>query len=113
MTEAYTELSTDFTTADTEGPVSINFSGDRLELSFTNFRTPIQRVAYHDVRALSWIGWEDTSPAISPDRIYQVRGSRFLAPWERFSVGEVRFVHFKLGFNAQAKYLDVIATRME
>lgn len=113
MSEVYSELSATFTTADTISPVRISFSGDQLELEFAVFGTPSQRIVFHDVRAFSWDGWENTSPTISPDRIYQVTGSRFLAPWEQFSVGELRFRHFKLGFNAEGKYLDVIATRME
>jgi len=113
MPEAYTLLSTAFATADTVGPVSISFSRDKLVLEFANFSTPVRRVVFHDVRAFSWTGWDDASPEASPDGIYQVTGSRFLAPWERFSVGDLRFVHFKLGFNAEAKFLDIVATRME
>ena len=110
MSEVYSELSTNFTTADTVGPVHISFSGDQLEVEFAVYGTPKQRVVFHDVRAFAWTGWEDTSPAISPDRIYQVVGSRFLEP---YVVSTLRFIHFKLGFNAEGKYLDVVATRME
>lgn len=113
MSEVYSELFTTFTTADTVGPVRMSFLGDRLEVEFAVFGSPIQRIVFHDVRAFAWVGWEGTSSTISPDRVYQVRGSSFLAPWERFAVGELSFAHFKLGFNAEGKYLDVVATRME
>jgi hypothetical protein len=111
--EVYTELPTSFTTADTEGPVSIQFAGDELTVTFANFRTPLQTVVFHDVRAFSWTGWDDAPVAARPDSVYQLTGSAFLAPWERFSVGDLRFVHFKLGFNAEGKFLDIVATRME
>jgi hypothetical protein len=113
MSAVYSELETTFTTADTVGPVSISFSGAELTVTFANFRTPVQTVMFYDVRAFSWSGWDGTSPEISPDRIYVVSGSSFLAPWIEFSASGDQFVHFKLGFNAEGKYLDVIARRME
>ena len=113
MSEIYTELSPSFTTADTIGPVRISFAGDELSVEFAVFRSPIQKIVFRDARAFSWSGWEGTSPLISPDRIYQVSGSSFLEPWLSFSSNGLRFTHFKLGFNAEAKYLDVIATRVE
>jgi hypothetical protein len=113
MPEVFTELATSFTTADTEGPVTMWFSGDELVLEFANFGTPPQRIAFNDVRAFSWSGWENAPPEAFPDRIYRVTGTRFLAPWEKFSVRELRFAHFKLGFNAEGKFLDVVATGME
>jgi hypothetical protein len=113
MAEIYTELRTEFTTTDTEGPISIKFTGQQLYVTFGNFRGPVQTIAFHDVRVFSWNGWDDASPEANPDRIYQVTGSSFLAPWEHFSVGQLKFLHFKLGFNAEGKFLDVVATRME
>ena len=113
MPETYSELSTAFTTADTIGPVEIAFVSGQLHVMFTVYGSPVQEIVLYDVRAFSWSGWEDTSPAISPDRVYSVSGSRFLAHWESCAVGKFRFMHFKLGFNAEGRYLDVIATRME
>lgn len=113
MSEVYTELDTQFTTADTVGPVSISYLGGKLSVTFANFRTPIQTIVFHDTRAFSWNGWDGTSAEISPDRIYQVTGSALLAPWLRFSVRDAPFLHFKLGFNAEGKFLDVVATRMD
>ena len=112
MNETYTELATPFTTADTVGPVSVGYSGGKLTVTFANFRTPIQTIVFRDTRTFSWTGWDDAPEAI-PDRIYQVANSGFLAPWERFSVGGAPFLHFKLGFNAEGKFLDVVATKME
>ena len=113
MTEGYTELDTLFTTADTVGPVSMHFSGSELSVTFANFQTPMQTVIFHDVRVFTWTGWNDASADTSPDRVYQVTGSVLLAPWERFSVGNLPYLHFKLGFNAEGKFLDVVATRMD
>ncbi len=113
MAEIYTELTTTFTTADTEGPVTITFRANTVTVEFSNFRTPAQKVVLHDARAFSWIGWEGTSEKLSPDRIYRVDGSDLLIPWSSFAVKERPFLHFKLGFNAEGKFLDVIATRME
>jgi hypothetical protein len=112
MREVYKKLATSFTTADTEGPVSINFDGKELVVTFTNFRTPIQKVVFYDARAFSWTGWEDVSPEAEYDGVCEVTGSMFLEPWERFSVQGFPFVHFKLGFNACGMFLDVVATRM-
>lgn len=69
MSEEYSEVSPSFTTADTMGPVRMSFSADRLEVEFEVYGTPTQRIVFHDVRAFSWAGWEDTATAISPDRI--------------------------------------------
>ena len=113
MAEIYTELSTTFTTADTEGPVTITFRENALTVEFSNFRNAGQKVVFHDTRAFSWSGWDGTSEKLSPDRVYQVDGSALLAPWIGFAVQKRPFLHFQLGFNAEGKYLDVIATRME
>jgi hypothetical protein len=113
MAETYTELETTFTTADTEGHVAMILRENMLKIEFSNFRTPIQTVIFHHVRAFTWTGWEGTSEKISPDRIYQVAGSELLAPFTRFAVNGAPFLHFKLGFNAEAKFLDVVSTRME
>lgn len=113
MSEVYIELPAPFTTADTIGPVSISYSGDKLAVTFANYGTPVKTVVFHDVRAFSWTGWDDASPEASPDRVYRVEGSAFLAPWLRFSVGGVLFLHFKLGFVSEGKFLDIVVTRME
>ncbi len=113
MPETYSELATAFTTADTVGSVEIAFVNSQLHVRFAVYGSPSQEIVFYDVRAFSWSGWEDTSPSISPDRVYSVSDSKFLAPWESCAVSQTRFTHFKLGFNAEAKYLDVIATRME
>lgn len=112
MTEAYSELSTGFSTADTVGPIAVCFSGEVLHVDFEGVDGKKRRVLFSNVRAFAWSGWDATSPDASPDRIYQVRGSSLLAPWENVRVGEQRFVHYKLGFNAEGKYLDVVATSM-
>ena len=113
MAEVYTELTTSFTTADTTSPVSLAYDGRELVVSFTNHSTPVQRVVFSDVRAFSWVGWDDAPAGAAFDGACEVVGSQFLSPWERFSVGNLPFRHFKLGFNAEGKFLDVIATRME
>ncbi len=112
MAEVYIELSTAFTTADTIGPISVMFSDEKLTVTFSNFRTPVQAVIFHNVRAFSWNGWADASSGARPDSVYEVEGSEFLAPWNRFSVRSVPFRHYKLGFNAEGKFLDVVATHM-
>ena len=113
MIEVSAELLTPFTTADTIGPVSVSYSGDKLAVTFANHGTPVQTVEFSDVRAFSWTGWDDVPAEASPDRVYRVEGSAFLAPWQRFSVGGAPFIHFKLGFVSEGKFLDVVATRME
>lgn len=112
MAETYEELSTGFSTADTLGSIRICLNSDVLNVDFESSDGKRRRVIFSDVRAFAWNGWEGTSADISPDRIYQVGGSTFLAPWESFSVDGKRFVHYKLGFNAEGKYLDIIATSM-
>lgn len=112
MSESYIELSPPFTTADTEGPVRLSFDGSCLVAEFSNYKTSTQRLVFSDVRSFAWTGWEGTPTGISPDRIYEVKDSKMLAGFAGFLVGELSFRHFKLGFNAEAKYLDVIATTM-
>lgn len=113
MPEVHSELETSFTTADTEGPVEIHFSSGTLAVTFFNFRTPPQTVLFHHAREFSWTGWDHASQEAKPDSVYEVTGSKLLAPFERFAVEGRRFRHFRLGFNAEAKFLDVIATNME
>ena len=113
MPEAHTELETLFTTADTEGPISINFSEQTLSITFTNFRTPPQTLVFYHAREFSWTGWAHASADAKPDRVYEVTGSAFLAPFTTFAVEGRPFRHFRLGFNAVGKFLDVIATDME
>ncbi|MBL9200424.1 MAG: hypothetical protein JNL39_07950 [Opitutaceae bacterium] len=113
MGEVYIELPTAFTTADTVGPILMSFSGDKLTVTFANFRTPLHTVIFRNVRAFYWYGWESTSPEARPDRVYEVRDSEFLAPWTRFCVERTPFRHFKLGFNAEGKFLDVVATHLD
>lgn len=113
MAEVYTEIATSFTTADTTSPVSLAYDGRELIVSFTNYGTPLQVIVFSDVRAFAWTGWDDAPAEAAYDRVCEVTGSAFLAPWESFVVASLQFRHFKLGFNAEAKFLDVIATRME
>ena len=113
MSEVCTELATAFTTADTIGPVTVRYDGHQLVVSFANYGTPIQEVTFIDVRAFSWSGWDDAPAGAEFDGVCEVTGSRFLDPWTRFAVDGLPFRHFKFGFNAEAKFLDVIATRME
>ena len=113
MPETHTELETLFTTADTEGPISIHFSDQTLSITFANFRTPPQTVVFHHAREFSWTGWEQASADARPDSVYEVTGSAFLAPFMRFAVEGRPFRHFRLGFNVEGKFLDVIATDME
>ncbi len=89
------------------------FANDELVVEFSNFNTSVQRTIFYDVRAFSWTEWDNASTDAKPDRIYQVTGSQLLLPWSEFSIGELPFIHLKLGFNAQSKFLDVITTRME
>jgi hypothetical protein len=113
MSELHTELTTSFTTADTEGAVSIQFSGATLSVTFSNFRTSPQIVTFHHAREFSWTGWEHASSDAKPDSVYEVTGSALLAPFLRFAVEGRPFRHFRLGFNAEGKFLDVIAIEME
>ena len=113
MPEHYEQISREFTTADTEGPVVIKFEGDKLTVEFRNFRTPLQRVVFSDVRAFSWTDWNNAPTGARPDEVYRVTGSTLLAPFERSAVGEKPFAHYKLGFCAEGKWLDVVATTMQ
>jgi hypothetical protein len=113
MSEVHLELETPFTTADTEGPLVMHFSGATLSVTFSNFRTPPQTVVFHYAREFSWTGWDHASADAKPDSVYEITGSALLAPFTRFAAGGLRFRHFRLGFNAEGKFLDVIATGME
>jgi hypothetical protein len=113
MIEQYTELDATFTTADTEGDVLISYQGDVLTVSFRSFGTPLQIVRFLDARVFCWTGWEHATSDAPVDRACEVTRSSLLEPFMRFSVKEYSFRHFRLGFNAKGRYLDVIATRLE
>jgi len=102
MPEVHSELETSFTTADTEGPVAIHFSGDTLTVTFANFRTAPQTIVFHHAREFSWTGWDHAPQEAKPDSVYEVTGSALLAPFARFTVEGRPFRHFRLGFNAEA-----------
>ena len=113
MPETQSELQTSFSTADTDGPLSVNFSGETLSITFTYFKGLARTVVFHQTREFSWTDWQLAPANTKWDSIYEVTGSALLSTYTGFAAEGRPFRHFRLGFNAQGKFLDVIATEME
>jgi hypothetical protein len=109
MARRYIELSTLFSTADTESPVGIAFQKDTLEVSFTACGGKRVLVVFEEVRAFRWDDAFVGEVAPCPDRASLVEGSEWLL--ERIGSSK-KHQHFILGFNAVGQFLEVIASSM-
>ncbi len=109
MARRYIELSTPFSTADTESPVCIAFKKDTLEVSFTACGGRPVEVVFEGVRAFRWDDAFVGVVAPCPDRVYLVEGSE----WMPDRIGSSKkHHHFILGFVAEGQFLEVIASSM-
>jgi len=114
MSEVYKEITTAFSTADTESPVELNFKANRLIARFLDWQRHEVQIEFSDVVALRWDDNYLPSITISPDRVYEVENSEWIAALqENGGLGSSeQHIHLKLGFNDEGKFLDVIATQM-
>src|SRR4051812_17076807 len=109
MGRRYVELSTEFSTADTESPVRVRFEKSTLELRFAACGgTPVE-VVFDGVRAFRWDDAFVGEVAPCPDRVYVVEES----DWMAARIGSSKkHQHFILGFVAEGTFLEVIASSM-
>jgi len=115
MATKYIEVDTSFSTADTEPGISLVYIDRKLTLTFSSWRSEPTVVVFYDVPAFRWDESWSSYTDIAPERVYRVEESEWLERWKREVLvsDSESYVHFRLGFNAEGMFLDIIASRME
>ena len=115
MSQRFIEIQTSFSTADTESGISLKYEERKLAVSFRSWKAEPTVVKFYDVPAFKWDESWSNFTALAPDRVYRVEESEWLNRWKQESLISESdgLIHFRLGFNAEGMFLDVIASRLE
>ncbi len=109
MNERLTELPVSFSTADAVEAVELRSKGPVLEVRYRQWQTPVQVIRFEGMLHFKWDDMQLEALEVSPEGIYEVRGSLWLAG--------VRFPrqkkHFRIYFISESAALDVIADSFE
>jgi hypothetical protein len=112
MNPHFEELDVTFSTADVSA-LAVSCSARALTVDFADWRGAKSTVVFRDVAAYKWDESSFEHFDASPDRVYRVRESQWLARWPE-SVG---YTHYVFGFcglpPVPTGYLEVIAKTME
>lgn len=112
MNPRFEELDVRFSTADVSA-LSVSYSCRSLIVEFADWQGRQSRAHFSDVAAYTWDESSFGHLDASPDRVYRVHDSAWLARWPE----GIGYTHFALGFcglwPVPTGFLEVIAKSME